>query len=237
MYKTKKIGALLSEIIKRTDKKFWLRLLYLYPDFDAVKQVISVMRKDKRKIICRYLDIPFQHVNDAILKSMKRGYGKKDILKILDYSGKNVPGITIRSSFITGYPGEDKEKFSELLGFIKEGRVGKAGFFTYSDEPGTGAYRLGGKVSGKKAEERKKRLLLASKRVYYYNNGKEKGKIKRVLIVSRAGKNLFMARDEHNAPDIDCNIIIKSRKSLKIGEFYKAEIKGFKGYDLAGEVR
>jgi len=236
LYGRKKIGALLSVILNRVKPKFWLRLLYLYPDFEAIKQIIGVMKNDKKHVICRYLDIPFQHVNDFILKSMKRGYRKKDILKILDYAEKNVPGITIRSSFITGYPGEDRKKFDELLSIIKEGRIKKAGFFAYSDEPGTTAYKLKGKISGKESEKRKKGLLLASKKVYYYNNIKEKGKIKAVLVIGSAGKNLFIARDEINAPDIDSHVIIKSIEKLQIGGFYRAKINGFKGYDLIGEA-
>jgi ribosomal protein S12 methylthiotransferase len=233
-YKKPVLGRLLKAILKKTKKYFWLRLLYLYPDIGVIKDIISVMKNDDR--VCRYMDIPFQHVSAHILASMKRGYGPGRIREIIAYSKAEAPGISIRTSFITGYPGETKADLNELEDFIRDGYVEKAGIFAYSDEPGTRAAELKGKVGEKEALRRKKILSLASAQVCYYNNEKQNGKKAEVLVIGKREKGVYLGRTQDNAPDIDNYIIIRSKKPLTTGVFYKAVVKGFDRFDLLGEV-
>ncbi len=227
------LGKLLAAITKKVKKDFWLRLLYLYPDFAVIKDIVKAMKNDKR--ICRYMDIPFQHVSDRVLKSMKRGYGKMDITDIISYVKAQAPGMSLRTSFITGYPGETNAEFEELLNFISAGYVEKSGIFPYSDEQGTYAAGIKPKTAFAVIKRRQESLALASADVCYYNNSKEKGQTKKTLVIGRRSKNLFLGRTGDNAPDIDNYILVKSKKNLKTGEFYDVKITGFNKFDLIGE--
>jgi ribosomal protein S12 methylthiotransferase len=227
------LDRLVRAILKKTKKYFWLRLLYLYPDLSVIRGVAGIMPEDPR--LCRYVDIPFQHVNDRILRSMKRGYGKREIIRCVELLRSVPGGVTIRSSFIAGYPGETEKEFADLLDFTAVGVVDKAGVFPYSDEPGTAAYKLRGKLSKKTIDARKKRLILASSRVYYYNNKRQVGLTRQVLITGEKAKNTYLARTQENAPDIDSYITVRAGRKLKTGGFYEVRITGMKNYELAGE--
>ncbi|HRQ42818.1 MAG: Ribosomal protein S12 methylthiotransferase RimO [Candidatus Aerophobetes bacterium ADurb.Bin490] len=234
IYGEKKLDLLMSSILKKTKKYFWLRLLYLYPDLSLIKRIVKVMKSDER--VCPYIDIPFQHVSDNILKSMRRGYRKKDILEITAYLKEQVPGITIRSGFITGYPGETKADFEELREFIKQGHIDRAGFFAYSDEPGTHAYTLKGKHTIKECETRRGILMLDSAENYAYNKNSAKGKTIKVLIAGMKNSTTYAARTQGNAPDIDSYVLVKASKKLDAGSFCNVKITGVQGYDLKGEI-
>ena len=228
------LDALLRAILKKTKKYFWLRLLYLYPDKKVISGIKKVMEADPR--LYRYIDIPFQHVSDRVLSSMKRGYKKADIMETLKLLRTVQGGITIRSSFIAGYPGETERDFTELLDFVSAGHVDKAGVFGYSDEPGTSAHKLKGKHNKKTVDSRKKRLMLASSQVYHYNNERQAGMKKTVLVTGIKGKNTYFARTQENAPDIDGYITVSSRKRLVPGGFYTASVTGTKNFELQGEI-
>lgn len=217
LYAKPVLDRLLKAILKKTRGYFWLRLLYLYPDFKVLKSIMPVIKNDSR--VLRYFDIPFQHVNDRILKSMKRGYGKNEIMKTIDLIRTNLPGATIRTSFITGYPGEGKNEFAELLEFIRHGHVDRPGVFGYSDEPDSGAYGLTAKVKSKIIKQREKALTSAAAKVYYNISAKEQGQKKEALITAKAGKNAYLARTAGNAPDIDGYVSIESKTRLKPGQF------------------
>ncbi len=233
-YGSKKLPELLKKISGCSDKYFWIRLLYLYPDAAVIRETVKVMQKDER--ICRYLDIPFQHVSDRLLKSMRRGHGMNKIMEIITDVKKKIPDICLRSSFITGYPGETKNDFNSLKKFIEAGYIGKAGIFAYSDEPGTHAHTLPGRVNAETALKRQGILALASAEVCYYNNRREKGKRKKVLVISRSADGVYLARTQENAPDIDGYVAVKSKKKLKTGEFYDVLITGYSKFDLKGAV-
>jgi ribosomal protein S12 methylthiotransferase len=123
-----------------------------------------------------------------------------------------------------------------LKKFIAAGYVDKAGIFAYSDEPGTHAFTLEKKVKEKTALERQKILALASAEVCYYNNSREKGKMKKALVIGRRANGIYIARTQENAPDIDGYVVIKSKKSLKTGKFYDCKITGYSKFDLEGAV-
>jgi ribosomal protein S12 methylthiotransferase len=228
------IGRLMKEILKRTKKFFWLRLLYLYPDLAAIKGIVEVMAKDTR--VCRYLDIPFQHISDGVLKSMKRGYTGKHIEKVIEHIKSSLPGVHIRTSFIAGYPRETEDDLKKLEDFIGFGYVEKAGIFAYSDEPGTHAYTLKPKINPGVIKQRQKRLALASAKVCYYNNSMETGKTKKVLVIGKRAKGIYMGRTEENAPDIDNYIIFNSGKLFKPGDFARVKVTGYEKFDLLGDA-
>ncbi|MCE5301435.1 MAG: 30S ribosomal protein S12 methylthiotransferase RimO [Spirochaetia bacterium] len=227
------LAFLLKKILKKTKKKFWLRLLYLYPDIGVIRSVVRVMKKDSR--ICRYIDIPFQHVDDRILRSMRRGYDRERIGEVVELLRKEVPGITIRSSFITGYPGETVREFEELLGFIKAGYVDRPGVFGYSDEPGTCAHKLTGKVAPAEIARRSRIIKLESEKICDYNNSKTVGSVRRVLVTGIKSRGIYYGRTEGSAPDIDSYTIFRSTTVLNPGDMVNVLITGAKGADLYGE--
>lgn len=227
-----KIGRLMRAILKKTKKFFWLRLLYLYPDYGPIKDIVEVMIKDQR--VCRYLDIPFQHVSDNILKSMKRCYTRDEVQKVIEYIKLELPAVSLRTSFITGYPGETASDFKKLEEFISSGYIEKSGIFAYSDEPGTCAYALKPKIKPAVIKQRQKILAAAAAEVCYFNNSREAGKIKKVIVIGERAKGIYMGRTEENAPDIDNYIIFKSKKIFKPGDFAKVLVSGFEKFDLIG---
>ncbi len=222
IYGKKKLIALIKKILEEVKEYFWLRVMYLYPDFEIVKGLITIMKKDKR--LCRYFDIPFQHINNDILNKMKRGHNKSYILKILKYIKNEMKNVTIRSSFIVGFPGEGEKEFNELLSFINKRFIDKPGFFSYSDEEGTYAYNLNNKNDFKAIKERLEKINIVSKRICYYNDNKLKNKKVECLIIGNKNKNFLLARSQNNAPDIDDYILVKDDGKVKRGEFCKVKI-------------
>lgn len=223
IYGGKKLINLIEKILKEIKEYFWLRIMYLYPDFNLVKKMIKIMKRDKR--LCRYFDIPFQHINDDILRNMKRGHNKRYIIRIIKYIKKELKDATIRSSFIIGFPGEGKREYDELLGFIKKGFIDKPGFFAYSDEPGTKAFTLKNKNNLKEIKKRLKKITVVSKKICYYNNKRLKNKKLECLIVGKKSKNILLGRPQNNAPDIDDYVFLKNSDGIKKGNFYEIKIK------------
>ncbi len=222
IYGKKKLIDLIKKILKEIKEYFWLRIMYLYPDFSIVKDLVKIMKIDKR--LCRYFDMPFQHINNKILHNMKRGHNKEYLLKIIKYIKKEIKDAVIRSSFIVGFPGEGEKEYNELLCFIKQGLIDKPGFFLYSDEPGTDAFNLENKNDLKEIKKRYKKLTVVAKNICYYNNKKLKNKIVNCLIVGNKNKNFFLGRTQYNAPDIDDYIVLNNNNIAK-GNFYKIKIK------------
>ncbi len=234
LYGKKMLPLLLKRILASTDKYFWLRLLYLYPDEEVITKTAGVMASDGR--VCAYADIPFQHISDSVLKSMKRGYGRASVERVIQTLRKKVKGIVIRSSFIAGYPGETEADLSELKEFISSGAVDRAGVFEYSDEPGTAAYLMKGKNPAPVIKRRTKALMLASALICEYNNNKLLGTVTEAVITGKTGKNKYSGRAKQNAPDIDGYLRLSSAHNLKPGDFVKARITGMSGPELKGEV-
>jgi len=209
------IDKLLKKILKNIKKYFWLRLMYLYPNFSIINKIVKIMKNDKR--VCRYFDLPFQHINTDILSAMHRGYSRNEIERIINFIKKELPDSVIRSSFITGYPGETKKQFNELLFFIKNGKIDKPGFFKYSDEKGTQSFNCKNKISKDVINKRFKILTLAAKKISNYDSN---GVVKKVLITGIKNKNLYTGRTQTNAPDIDDYLLVSSKESLQTGNFY-----------------
>lgn len=210
----------------------WIRLMYAYPSrfpLEVIKEI-----KDNNKI-CNYLDIPVQHVSDNVLKSMYRGITKKNQIALLEILRNEIPDIALRTSVMVGYPEETERDFEELLDFVKEFKFDRLGVFTYSMEEGTSAYSLKDRVPRKEKLLRQKLILDAQKKIAEELNASSLGKIYRVLI-DRKENDYFMGRTYKDAPEVDQEVFINSKKGLKIGKFYDVEIFDYEEFDLFGDV-
>jgi len=223
---------LLKEFLK-VKQEFWLRLLYLYPD-EITSELVDLLAQDKR--LCPYLDMPIQHVNDRILKSMRRRVNKAGIVKTIEMLRTKIPDIVLRTSFIVGFPSETEEEFEELLQFARDYAIDYAGIFKFSREKHTKAYNFVGQLSEEVKEERYQRLAILQKEIMLKKHKKLIGTKRQVIIdgFHNDSNRLFVARSQYLAPDIDPLIIIndcKSRK-LKSGDICQVKITGNLEYDL-----
>jgi ribosomal protein S12 methylthiotransferase len=209
-------------------------LHYTYPHGFPAKEIIPVMQGSSK--ICRYLDMPVQHINEKILKLMNRGHGRKEIEEIFHIFRSEVPDIAIRTTFITGFPGETEDDFMELLGFIGETRFDRLGVFTYSEEDGTAAAELKDDIPEEIKEERKSRILSLQERISLELNLDKIGKLFRVIVDRQEGE-FHACRTEHDSPEIDNEVLIPLNSAgLRPGEFTTVRIVDAIEYDLYGEV-
>ncbi|MCS7083762.1 MAG: 30S ribosomal protein S12 methylthiotransferase RimO [Aquificaceae bacterium] len=218
---------LLSEL-EKLDGRFWVRLFYLYPT-DLNKELIEFIR-DSEKVI-PYFDIPLQHISDNILKSMRRGYSKKEIYNLLELIYKSIPNAIIRTTFIVGYPSETDGDFKELIDFVSEGHIHWLGAFAYSPEEGTNAFELGDRLSRKEKNARLRAIYETQKSITLKKNRALVGSKLEVLVEGFEGPILY-GRSKLNAPEVDGAIYIQSERELKPGDFILAKVAGAKEYDL-----
>ncbi len=211
----------------------WIKLLYVYPSHfpdDLIEEIASNPK------ICKYIDIPLQHISDSILKSMRRGITQRRTRELLDTLKEKIPGLTLRTTFITGYPGETEKEFEELCTFVKDIRFDRLGVFTYSTEEKTPSFLLGDPVSVEIKEERKAALMEIQKEISEEKNRAMIGKRIKVLVDSLDGE-YFVARSERDSPEVDGEVLISAEgKYLKPGEFYNVDIYDCNEYDLYGNL-
>lgn len=218
------------------DKKFWLRLLYLYPD-EITDELIQLIKQDKR--ICPYLDMPLQHINNDILKAMRRTTSKEDIIRILTNLRKEIPHIVIRTSLMVGFPGETEEQFRELADFIQTYPLDNIGVFKYSREPGSHSYDLPNQVPEEVKQDRYDRLMKLQKKVVKKRNMAIIGKTLEVVVEGYHPETplLMTGRYYGQCPDIDGQVIINDGRKVKaFGKRYRVEITDVADYDLIGRV-
>ncbi len=218
------------------DKKFWLRLLYLYPD-EITDELIEIVKSDSR--ICPYLDMPIQHINNEVLKAMRRTTSKEDIISIITKLRKQIPDISIRTSLIVGFPGETEAQFEELVKFVQDYPLDNVGIFKFSREPGSHAYDLPNQIPDEVKEERYHRLMQVQKKVVKKHLKKMIGKIIPVVIEGyHPETNLLMiGRHRGQCPDIDGQVLINDGRKVKaFGKIYQVEITEIADYDLVGAV-
>ncbi|MDD5432160.1 MAG: MiaB/RimO family radical SAM methylthiotransferase [Candidatus Omnitrophica bacterium] len=226
------LAGLLKKIDKKLKNTHWLRLLYLNPariDDDLLK----IIRDNPR--ICKYIDLPIQHINDRILKLMNRQVTKKQISALIEKIRKTIPGVCLRTSVITGFPSESDKEFKELSDFISETRFERLGAFVYSREEGTKAYDFKAQVPKKVKVGRFDKIMLIQQEVSREFNKKQLGKVIEVLIDEK-DKDIYLGRSSFDAPEVDGVVYVKSKNKLKPGDFVKVKITDTFEYDLSGEV-
>ncbi len=210
-----------------------IRLLYCYPE-NITDELIHELKVNAKLI--RYIDIPFQHADDRVLKLMNRKGTGAGYLELVEKLKREVPGIAIRSTFITGFPNEDDNAFNSLVEFVKKAKLFNAGFFKYSREEGTPAYKLEGQIRAGEKTKRHKKLYQVQKAVVKENNKKLVGSTLRVVAEGFDQNELvYYGRAYFNAPDIDGKIYFFSSDEVEYGKFYPVKIIKATGYDLYGE--
>lgn len=226
---------LLKTLLKEKSE-FCLRLLYLYPD-EIDEELIDLIKNNPR--ICPYLDMPIQHVNNDLLKAMRRSTTEEKILHTISTLRKKLPEITIRTSLIVGFPGESESQFKELEQFIKKTSLDNVGIFKYSQEPGSHAANLPQQISEKIKEKRYKKLMKIQKKIVEKNNKRFIGKKLQVIVEGYhpESKLLMTGRHQGQAPEIDGEIIINDGRAVQaFGQWHTVEITDSSGYDLVGRV-
>ncbi|MCA1579347.1 MAG: 30S ribosomal protein S12 methylthiotransferase RimO [Acidobacteria bacterium] len=231
------LARLLRELA-HVDGIEWVRVMYTYPTHisDAFLDAIA---EEPRAV--KYLDMPLQHASQNVLKLMKRGGNRKSLERLIERVRQRVPGIAVRTTFISGFPGETEEDFKELLGFIKTVEFDRVGVFTYSDEEGTQAFDLANKVPGRTAGRRRTALMKEQARISRRRNKQRVGETVRVLFEgeSKESELLWQARMETQAPDIDGCVLINDVPDGVLpapGDFVNVEITEAHEYDLIGRI-
>jgi len=230
LYNERKLGALVKEL-EKVDGIEWIRLHYTFPSQFPV-DVLEEMSKSEK--ICNYIDIPLQHINSRILKSMRRGIDREGTIELVKKFRQYLPDAAIRTTMIVGYPGETEEEFQELIDFIKEYRFDRLGVFTYSEEENTPAFELEDDVPEEVKNDRMERLMDIQQEISLQLNNEKVGKIFKVLIDREEG-DFFVGRTEFDSPEVDNEVLIEKDDSLKIGEFATIKINNAEFFDLFGE--
>jgi ribosomal protein S12 methylthiotransferase len=231
------LATLLDEMA-RVDGLRWLRFLYAYPNRITGRLLETIARHDN---ICKYLDVPLQHASPSVLKTMKRGAGAEIFLKTLEKVRAAVPGIALRTSFIVGFPGESTEDLTILEDFITEAKFDWLGVFGYSDEEGSAAFPLEGKLPKCTIEARKKRVMKLQQKI---SKRAKQQWVGRELLLLAEGESeetplLWEGRTEFHAPEIDGKVYINDFGELDApvaGRFYRAEITEAHDYDLVARI-
>ncbi|WP_343488412.1 30S ribosomal protein S12 methylthiotransferase RimO [Allomuricauda sp. d1] len=231
LYKKRNLAELLQRLAK-VDGIEWIRLHYAFPTGFPM-DVLDVMRNDPK--VCNYIDIPLQHISDAILKSMRRGTTKVKTTKLLQDFREAAPGMAIRTTLIVGYPGETEEDFQTLKDWVTEMRFERLGCFTYSHEENTHAYHLEDDVPETVKQQRANEIMELQSQISWELNQEKIGKTFRCIIDRKEG-NYFVGRTEFDSPDVDNEVLIDATKHyVKIGDFCQIKITDAADFDLYGE--
>jgi len=232
IYKKRNLAELLKELIK-VEGIDWIRLHYAFPTGFPL-DVLEVMRNEPK--VCNYIDIPLQHISDPVLKSMKRGFGKEKINRLLKDFRERVPGMAIRTTLIVGYPGETEENFQELKEWVTDMRFERLGCFTYSHEENTTAYLLEDDVPEKVKIQRANEIMEIQSQISWELNQEKIDKEFKVIIDRKEG-NYFIGRTQFDSPDVDNEVLINAKKSyIRSGDFATVKITSAEDFDLYAEV-
>lgn len=233
IYGERKLAELLERLCKIEGIE-WIRLHYAYPT-DFPDEVIEVMARERK--ICKYLDIPFQHISDNQLSAMKRRHTKADALRLIDKLRAAIPDIALRTTLLVGYPTESESDFAELTEFVQSVKFDRLGVFAYSEEEGTySATRLSDDVPMEVKQERVDRIMRLQERISLENNAKRIGQKMRVIIDRKEG-DFYIGRSEYDSPEVDQELVIESfGKRLYRGRFYNVVITDAEDYDLYAEI-
>jgi len=232
LYKKRRLADLLNELCK-IDGIEWIRLHYLFPS-GFPEDVLYVIKEQPK--ICKYVDIPVQHINDEILKNMRRGITKEKTNELIFKIRSIIPNVAIRTTVMVGFPGETEEQFNELLQWLNEIKFDRLGVFTYSHEENTAAYSMKDNVPKKVKKQRADKVMFQQQEISYELNQKKVGKIFKTII-DRKENEFWIGRTEYDSPDIDNEVLIKDTGiKIEIGQFYSVKIEQAEEFDLYGKI-
>jgi len=231
--------ALLLEKVANIDDLRWVRFLYAYPNKITTRLLETIAAREK---ICSYIDVPLQHASASVLKRMKRGGGADVFLRTIEKMRRIIPDVTLRSSFIVGFPGETEKEFEELCDFVREAQFDWMGAFSYSDQEGAGAYALEKKLPAKEIERRRKRLMQIQKSISKKRKKAWVGKEVDLLLEGTSEETdlLLEGRAPMHAPEIDGKILVNDfpeGEELEFGKFYRCEITEAHDYDVVARIK
>ncbi len=232
IYKKRALGDLLKELVK-VEGIEWIRLHYAFPT-GFPEDVLEIIKEEPK--ICNYIDIPLQHINNDVLKRMKRGTTFEKTNALLDKFREKVPGMAIRTTLIVGFPGETEEHFEELKNWVRDQRFDRLGCFTYSHEENTGAFIYEDDVPAEVKERRVEEIMEVQQQISYEINQEKVGKTFKCLFDRKEG-NYFIGRTEFDSPDVDNTVLVPAENTyISVGEFVNVKITSADDFDLYGEV-
>lgn len=231
IYGKKSLHLLLKELCK-IPGIYWIRILYCYPE-EIYDELIQVIKEEPK--ICHYLDLPIQHANDDILKRMGRKTSKQELIDIITKLRREIPDICLRTTLITGFPGETQEQHEELYRFVNEMEFDRLGVFTYSPEEDTPAATMADQIDEEVKEDRQAELMELQQEIAFEAAENMEGREMFVLIEGKvADEPVYVGRSYRDAPNIDGLIFVETGEELLSGDFAKVKIKGALEYDLIG---
>jgi ribosomal protein S12 methylthiotransferase len=222
-------GPTLCRLLEELDQiegEFWIRLLYTHPAHWSNELIATIAQSEK---VARYVDMPLQHIHEEMLKFMRRETSRQHIEDLIAKMRAGIPGLAIRTTFITGFPGETDEHFESLLEFIERVRFERLGVFKYSQEEGSRAAKMDGQIPASVKNKRHARAMKLQQKIARELAEAQKGKTLRVLV-----EQPQIARTEHDAPDVDCRVLLDS--PLPVGQFADVTVTGSQVYDLKAQV-
>ena len=233
LYGEKSLHRLLKELC-RIDGIRWIRILYCYPE-EIDDNLIQVMKEEKK--ICNYLDLPIQHASDSILKRMGRRTSKAQLTEVIGKLRKEIPDICLRTTLITGFPGETEEQHEELKEFVDEMEFDRLGVFTYSPEEDTPAAEMPDQIPEEIKEERQAELMELQQEIAFDQAEAMIGTEVLVMIEGKvADENAYVGRTYKDAPNVDGLIFVNTEEELMSGDFARVRVTGALEYDLIGEL-
>lgn len=233
IYGEKSLHKLLKELCKIAGIQ-WIRILYCYPE-EITDELIQVMKEEKK--ICHYLDLPIQHASNEILKRMGRRTSKEQLIEIIGKLRKEIPDIALRTTLITGFPGETEEQHEELMDFVDEMEFDRLGVFTYSAEEDTPAASMDGQIEESVKEDRQAELMELQQDIAFDLAEDMIGQEVLVLIEGKvADENAYVGRTYKDAPNVDGLIFVNTDEELMSGDFARVKVTGALEYDLIGEI-
>lgn len=229
----KSLHKLVKELCKISGIR-WIRILYCYPE-EITDELIQVMKEEPK--VCHYLDLPIQHANDTILKRMGRRTSKQELIDIVGRLRREIPDICLRTTLITGFPGETEEQHEELMDFVDEMEFDRLGVFTYSPEEDTPAASMPDQIDEEVKEERQAELMELQQDIAFDNAQDMVGREVLVMIEGKvADENAYVGRTYRDAPNVDGLIFINTDEELLSGDFARVKVTGAVDYDLIGEL-
>lgn len=233
LYGKKSLSALLKKLAAIPDI-YWIRLLYCYPE-EIDGELIAVMKTEPK--ICHYLDIPIQHASDTVLRRMGRRTTKADLQAVIGRLRREIPDICLRTTLISGFPGETEEEHEALCLFVKEMAFDRLGVFPYSQEEDTPAALMEGQVADEVKRERRGELMALQQEIAFAKAENMVGRTLTVMIEGKvAGEDVYVARTYRDAPEVDGYLFLASDAAFMSGDFVKVRVTGSNEYDLIGEI-